>query len=89
MDLDPADPAPDARPRRAQTKRGQVAKPLAGKTVALIFEKPSTRTRVTFEVGIRQLGGDVVYLNARDMQSRPRRELGRHRPVLSRYVDAS
>src|SRR5687768_5740991 len=54
----------------AQTKRAAPAvKPLAGKTVALIFEKPSTRTRVSFEVGIRQLGGEVVMLYARDMQS--------------------
>ena len=42
---------------------------LEGRSVALIFEKPSTRTRVSFEVGMRQLGGDVVVLNARDMQS--------------------
>ncbi|WP_043339371.1 ornithine carbamoyltransferase [Belnapia moabensis] len=72
----------------AQTKRGLGAKPLAGKTVALIFEKPSTRTRVSFEVGIRQLGGDVVYLNARDMQSSRGEELSDTAKVLSRYVDA-
>jgi ornithine carbamoyltransferase len=72
-----------------RAKRGEVAgRPLAGKTVALIFEKPSTRTRVSFEVGIRQLGGDVVVLTSRDMQ------LGRGETpadtarVLSRYVDA-
>jgi ornithine carbamoyltransferase len=56
--------------------------------VGLIFDKPSTRTRVSFEVGVRQLGGDSLYLNARDIQ------LGRGEPiqdtarVLSRYLDA-
>src|SRR3954462_12493753 len=42
--------------------------PLAGQTWALIFSKPSTRTRVSFEVGIRQLGGEAIYLNASDAQ---------------------
>jgi ornithine carbamoyltransferase len=71
-----------------QTKRGGTgSRPLAGKTVALIFEKPSTRTRVSFEVGIRQLGGEVVYLNARDMQSSRGEELSDTAKVLSRYVD--
>ena len=42
--------------------------PLAGKVLAMIFEKPSTRTRVSFEVGIKQLGGDAVVLNPSDMQ---------------------
>jgi len=67
---------------------GVSSRPLAGKTLALIFEKPSTRTRVSFEVGMRQLGGDVVVLTSKDMQ------LGRGETpadtarVLSRYVDA-
>jgi ornithine carbamoyltransferase len=43
-------------------------KPLAGQTWALIFSKPSTRTRVSFEVGIRELGGNSIYLNATDAQ---------------------
>src|SRR5579864_72980 len=43
-------------------------KPLAGQTWALIFSKPSTRTRVSFEVGIRELGGESIYMNAADAQ---------------------
>src|SRR5207247_2538426 len=52
-----------------KTNRGRIsAKPLAGQTWALIFSKPATRTRVSFEVGIRELGGDSIYLNAADAQ---------------------
>jgi ornithine carbamoyltransferase len=52
-----------------KTKRDKNSrKPLAGQTWALIFSKPSTRTRVSFEVGIRELGGDSIYLNAADAQ---------------------
>jgi ornithine carbamoyltransferase len=60
---------------------------LAGRTLALIFEKSSTRTRVSFEVGIHQLGGKAIFLSSRDTQ------MGRGEPVpdtarvLSRYVD--
>ena len=73
----------------ANYKRGGVSsRPLAGKTLALIFEKPSTRTRVSFEVGMRQLGGDVVVLSARDMQSGRGESPADTARVLSRYVDA-
>ncbi len=73
----------------AQAKRGAFAgKPLAGRTVALIFEKPSTRTRVSFEVGVKQLGGEVVMLYARDMQSSRGEAVSDTAKVLSRYVDA-
>ena len=52
-----------------KSKRGQIsARPLAGQTWALIFSKPSTRTRVSFEVGIRELGGESIYMNATDAQ---------------------
>jgi len=73
----------------ANYKRGGVSlRPLAGKTLALIFEKPSTRTRVSFEVGMRQLGGDVIVLSARDMQSGRGESPADTARVLSRYVDA-
>jgi ornithine carbamoyltransferase len=52
-----------------KTNRGKIsAQPLAGQTWALIFSKPSTRTRVSFDVGIRELGGETIYLTAADAQ---------------------
>jgi len=69
-------------------KRGEYdERPLAGKSLAMIFTKSSTRTRVSFEVGAAQLGGTALFLSSRDIQ------LGRGEPirdtarVLSRYVD--
>ncbi|MBN1772792.1 MAG: ornithine carbamoyltransferase [Deltaproteobacteria bacterium] len=69
---------------RGKPTRGKL--PLAGKTVALIFEKASTRTRVSFEVGVQELGGHPMFISAKDSQ------LGRGEPirdtarVFSRYV---
>ena len=63
-------------------------KPLAGKTLAMIFEKPSTRTRVSFEVGIRQLGGDAVILTHHDTQLGRGESIADTARVLSRYCDA-
>jgi ornithine carbamoyltransferase len=78
--------------RAAAMKRGEPGKgpaePLKGKSVGLLFDKPSTRTRVSFDVGVHQLGGHPIFLNSRDIQ------LGRGEPVrdtarvLSRYLDA-
>jgi ornithine carbamoyltransferase len=63
-------------------------KPLVGKTLALIFEKPSTRTRVSFDVGMRQLGGDVVVLSPAETQLGRGETVADTARVLSRYVDA-
>ena len=67
--------------------KGNNGRPLAGKTLALIFEKPSTRTRVSFEVGMRQLGGDVVMLTGSELQLGRGETIGDTARVLSRYVD--
>jgi ornithine carbamoyltransferase len=73
----------------ANYKRGGLSsRPLAGKTLALIFEKPSTRTRVSFELGMRQLGGEAIVMSARDMQSARGETPADTARVLSRYVDA-
>ena len=72
----------------ARMKRGDYAgKPLAGRTLGMIFAKSSTRTRVSFEVGAFQLGGHALFLSARDIQL-GRGELIRDTArVLSRYLD--
>ena len=62
--------------------------PLAGKVLAMIFDKPSTRTRVSFDVAIRQLGGDVIVLTGQEMQLGRGETIADTARVLSRYVDA-
>jgi len=62
-------------------------RPLKGKTLAMIFEKPSTRTRVSFEVGVRQLGGEAVILSQHDTQLGRGETIADTARVLSRYVD--
>lgn len=77
-----------ARDLKARQARGEPHRLLEGKTLAMLFEKSSTRTRVSFEVGMFQLGGHALFLSPRDTQ------IGRGEPikdtarVLSRYVDA-
>jgi ornithine carbamoyltransferase len=61
--------------------------PLAGRMVALIFEKPSTRTRVSFDVGVRQLGGQTMVLSGKEMQLGHGETIADTARVLSRYVD--
>ncbi len=78
----------DARVRKAATKAGTAEKPLAGKMLAMIFEKPSTRTRVSFDVGMRQLGGETLFLSGTEMQLGRAETIGDTAKVLSRYVDA-
>ena len=68
--------------------RSGTEKPLQGKTLAMIFEKPSTRTRVSFEVAMQQLGGSVVILRNEDMQTGRGETMADTARVLSRYVDA-
>jgi ornithine carbamoyltransferase len=62
-------------------------RPMVGKTLALIFEKPSTRTRVSFEVGMRQLGGQVTTLSGAEIQLGRGETIADTGRVLSRYVD--
>jgi ornithine carbamoyltransferase len=70
-----------------QILRGQEHPLLKGKTLAMIFEKPSTRTRVSFEVGMWQLGGYALYLSSSDLQLGRGETIADTAQVLSRYVD--
>jgi ornithine carbamoyltransferase len=76
----------------ASFKRGErvngTTQPLDGRALAMIFEKPSTRTRVSFEIAMKQLGGTVVVLTPNEMQIGRGETIADTARVLSRYVDA-
>ena len=71
-------------------RRGEVPAdlPLAGKTLAMVFDKPSTRTRVSFDVAMRELGGETIMLTGQEMQLGRGETIADTARVLSRYVDA-
>ncbi|MGB6538312.1 MAG: ornithine carbamoyltransferase [Xanthobacteraceae bacterium] len=73
---------------KRKSPSGREKGPLAGRVLAMIFERPSTRTRVSFEVAMRQLGGDAIMLTADEMQLGRGETLADTARVLSRYVDA-
>ena len=77
-----------SRRMKSLSKEGKSERPLEGKTVAMVFHKPSTRTRVSFEVGVWQLGGYALYLRADELQLRRGETIADTARVLSRYVDA-
>jgi len=77
----------NAKETKTRLKRGVATKPLAGKVLAMIFEKPSTRTRVSFDVGMRQLGGETIILPGQEMQLGRDETIADTAKVLSRYVD--
>jgi ornithine carbamoyltransferase len=83
-----ADEAQELFKLAAAMKSGEYReRPLAGKTLALIFAKSSTRTRVSFEVGTFQLGGHAVFMSSQDMQLGRGETIADTAKVLSRYVD--
>lgn len=76
----------DAAALKRARRAGGHKKPLAGKTLAMIFEKPSTRTRVSFEVAVKELGGDAVVLSSRETQLGRGETIHDTAKVLSRFV---
>ncbi|MDQ7827819.1 MAG: ornithine carbamoyltransferase [Armatimonadota bacterium] len=76
-----------ARDLKRRTHAGEATQPLRGKVLAMIFEKPSLRTRVTFEVGMAQLGGTSIYLAPQDAQLGTRETIPDAARNLERWVD--
>ncbi len=77
----------DASVRKSRLKAGRQDHDYAGKVLAMIFDKPSTRTRVSFDVAMRQLGGETIVLTGTEMQLGRSETIADTAKVLSRYVD--
>jgi ornithine carbamoyltransferase len=79
-----------SRAMKERRRRGRDGddRPLSGKTLAMIFDRPSTRTRVSFDIAMRQLGGGTVMMTTQEMQLGRGESIGDTARVLSRYVDA-
>ncbi len=73
---------------RARDGRAAADRPLSGKVLAMIFDRPSTRTRISFDVGMRELGGETLMLTGAEMQLGRGETIADTARVMSRYVDA-
>jgi ornithine carbamoyltransferase len=89
IDIAPGDLRTIIEDSRAMKQRGrdQADRAIAGKVLAMIFDKPSTRTRVSFDVAMRQLGGQTTVLTGQEMQLGRGESVADTARVLSRYVD--
>ena len=76
-----------AKKLKKMLRDGHTYAPLKGKTLGMIFDKPSTRTRISFEVGMYQLGGMAVFLSSRDTQSARGESIADTARIMSRYLD--
>jgi len=72
---------------KSKTKIGIPYRPLVGKTLGLLFEKPSTRTRLSFQAGMYQLGGEVIFMSPKELQLRRGETIADTARVISRYLD--